>query len=149
MSFQSLAMANKWQQCCADAVACCLENLAIDSFDSQQSFLNVNLNANAVNNQNHDSASCPKTWDGWTCWPNDITIGLTVQQACPAHIYWRMTAPPCRGKFFFSLTHSPRQLNICYSLSLLLLRATAFNFRLLLSLNTQYGAKCATRQKSS
>lgn len=42
--------------------------------------------------------SCPRTWDGWTCWPDDVPRGVTVQQTCPDHIYWKITAPPCRGK---------------------------------------------------
>lgn len=41
---------------------------------------------------------CPRTWDGWSCWKEDVAIGVTVEQPCPDHIYWKITAPPCRGQ---------------------------------------------------
>lgn len=40
---------------------------------------------------------CPRTWDGWTCWKDDVAVGVTVEQPCPDHIYWKIAAPPCRG----------------------------------------------------
>ena len=40
---------------------------------------------------------CPRTWDGWTCWKDNVAVGVTVEQPCPDHIYWKIAAPPCRG----------------------------------------------------
>jgi hypothetical protein len=42
---------------------------------------------------------CPRTWDGWTCWKDNVDIGVTVEQPCPDHIYWKIAAPPCRGSY--------------------------------------------------
>lgn len=44
---------------------------------------------------------CPRTWDGWSCWNEDVEVGVTVEQPCPEHIYWKITAPPCRGQSHF------------------------------------------------
>ena len=56
---------------------------------------------------------CPRTWDGWSCWKENVAVGVTVEQPCPDHIYWKIAAPPCRGKRF---PHDSRFLPDSHSL---------------------------------
>ena len=52
---------------------------------------------------------CPRTWDGWTCWKDDVPVGVTVQNTCPEHIYWQINVPPCRGEstsLYFGQKHT-------------------------------------------
>ncbi|KAI1287360.1 G-protein coupled receptor seb-2 [Halotydeus destructor] len=75
-SFVSPMMILKWKQCCEDAIGCCLNQLSV---------------------KDKATGGCPRTWDGWTCWPDNLAVGGVSSQACPRHIYWRMAVPPCRG----------------------------------------------------
>ncbi|CAG2108811.1 unnamed protein product [Medioppia subpectinata] len=75
-SFISRSLIIKWQQCCADAMHCCEESL---QYGVQR------------------PGVCPRTWDGWSCWPDDVQPSHIMRQPCPKHIYWHQIVPPCRG----------------------------------------------------
>jgi calcitonin receptor, putative (fragment) len=70
----------KWQQCCEEAIICCLNFIKND-------------------HKYGDKNACPKTWDGWTCWSQTAYLGSTIKKPCPDHIYWNeYRRPPCMGK---------------------------------------------------
>ena len=102
-TFLSTAMAEKWQRCCLDAIDCCLHHLrdssaaSTSSSPSKTPFLSLVTGSSVTEKPSSLSSSCPRTWDGWTCWADDVPSGETVHQMCPDHIYWKITAPPCRG----------------------------------------------------
>lgn len=91
-TFLTNNMVQKWEECCQDAVDCCVNYLS----HSDQPISSGN---NWLPSSEKTSEQCPRTWDGWTCWPSDVSKGVTVEKPCPAHIYWKITVPPCRGKF--------------------------------------------------
>ena len=111
-TFQSPIMVQKWQECCHGALACCVNYLAVKDGPVKEPSI---------------GPSCPRTWDGWTCWPNEVSPGSTVQQACAKHIYWRMTAPPCRGLCVSYISFITRA-NICVRSKILLLGDSQFPF---------------------
>lgn len=95
-TFLSNSMAEKWQRCCLDAIDCCLHHLR-DNGKTTKSPTDIFANVDSNTNKRAFSESCPRTWDGWTCWADNVPKGQTVGQQCPDHIYWKITAPPCRG----------------------------------------------------
>ncbi|XP_022240480.1 calcitonin gene-related peptide type 1 receptor-like [Limulus polyphemus] len=74
-SFMSERYANKWKECCLAAVECCNKMTSSPPWSSNSSF-------------------CPRTWDGWLCWP-DTQAGVLAKQPCPSHIYWTGNPPSC------------------------------------------------------
>ncbi|CAG2168002.1 unnamed protein product, partial [Oppiella nova] len=76
-TFISRTLIIKWQQCCTDAMHCCVESLQYSPSNGLEGM-------------------CPRTWDGWSCWANDGPPGTTMKQPCPKHIYWHQIVPPCR-----------------------------------------------------
>jgi hypothetical protein len=79
-TFISASLIIKWQQCCADAMHCCLESLQY------------------YKEEKDDPLTCPRTWDGWSCWNEDTKPQQVQRQPCPKHIYWHQIVPPCRGE---------------------------------------------------
>ncbi|KAG8186927.1 hypothetical protein JTE90_000399 [Oedothorax gibbosus] len=74
-SFQNKKQTMLWINCCKAAVSCC---------DVMRATLPVPP----------DRDMCPRTWDGWNCWPD--TAAGTVQEApCPAYIYFNSELPQC------------------------------------------------------
>uniref|UniRef100_T1KR86 G-protein coupled receptors family 2 profile 2 domain-containing protein n=1 Tax=Tetranychus urticae TaxID=32264 RepID=T1KR86_TETUR len=79
-------MFQKWQDCCEQAVDCCLKYLRHDK------------RLNQYESEIAYQPSCPVTWDGWSCWPEEVQAGTVVETECPDHIYWMgLWVPPCRG----------------------------------------------------
>ncbi|GIZ05407.1 g_PROTEIN_RECEP_F2_3 domain-containing protein [Caerostris extrusa] len=37
---------------------------------------------------------CPRTWDGWQCWP-DTPAGEEAEGLCQEHVYFMSQPPPC------------------------------------------------------
>ncbi|XP_042902173.1 calcitonin receptor-like [Parasteatoda tepidariorum] len=75
-SFQSDLFARKWIACCRAALHCCRKMLSEPwQFDN-------------------DTILCPRTWDGWQCWP-DTPAGQVVQGLCQEHVYFRSEPPTC------------------------------------------------------
>ncbi|XP_076326647.1 calcitonin gene-related peptide type 1 receptor-like [Tachypleus tridentatus] len=74
-SFMSERYANKWKECCFAAVECCKKMTSSPPWSLNFSF-------------------CPRTWDGWLCWP-DTQTGVLAKQPCPSHIYWSGNPPSC------------------------------------------------------
>ncbi|KAK6638414.1 hypothetical protein RUM44_008843 [Polyplax serrata] len=68
-SFLNSIAANKWKDCCINASNCCSKMLA-------------NKTETAGN-------WCPRTWDGWLCWP-DIPAGKEEKKLCPSYALTNM-----------------------------------------------------------
>ena len=94
-SFLSPVMVDKWQRCCLDAIDCCLNYLR-EPFPSNTMTSSATIPW-VIESDQEVSEFCPRTWDGWGCWANDVPKGTTVEKQCPDHIYWQITVPPCRG----------------------------------------------------
>lgn len=75
----------EWQECCQNALDCCLNYIKVKS--------------KPKNNQN---LHCPRTWDGWSCWSQSVPPNTTALMDCPKHaaMNWGLdiNPPPCRGK---------------------------------------------------
>lgn len=74
-SFLDKNLANKWKACCQAAWECC---------EGMTKGPQVPV----------DGTHCPRTWDGWQCWP-DTMAGTTAKQPCQDHIYFQTSPPPC------------------------------------------------------
>ncbi|XP_054711254.1 calcitonin gene-related peptide type 1 receptor-like [Uloborus diversus] len=64
-----------WKSCCLSALECC-HQMVQDPMPSA------------------DYSYCPRTWDGWQCWP-DTPAGMTAKQPCQEYIYFESTPPSC------------------------------------------------------
>ncbi|KFM69203.1 Calcitonin receptor, partial [Stegodyphus mimosarum] len=73
-TFRTRKVENLWIQCCQAAVRCC-ENMRRTPPSSDQFF-------------------CPRTWDGWNCWP-DTPNGTVAKAICPSYIYFHSDEPQC------------------------------------------------------
>lgn len=86
-TFSSPAMIVKWQQCCIDAIKCCL--------NYHQKYP---LMRQTASTDSQYVGMCPPTWDGWLCWNEYAKPNQVLERPCPKHIYWHQIVPPCRGK---------------------------------------------------
>ncbi|GFY47977.1 g_PROTEIN_RECEP_F2_3 domain-containing protein [Trichonephila inaurata madagascariensis] len=75
-TFQSELYARKWIACCRAALDCCSRMLS-------EIFMEEN-----------DTLHCPRTWDGWQCWP-DTPAGEEAEGLCQEHVYFMSQPPPC------------------------------------------------------
>ncbi|GBO03541.1 hypothetical protein AVEN_264045-1, partial [Araneus ventricosus] len=75
-TFQSELYARKWIACCRAALDCCRRMLS-------EPYLEEN-----------DTLHCPRTWDGWQCWP-DTPSGEEAEGLCQEHVYFMSQPPPC------------------------------------------------------
>ena len=96
----------KWQQCCHDAILCC-----IDYYHKYHHEFNIKNLTNIINDDQSTKSSssdtsdhnslhkneCPPTWDGWLCWNEYAQPSQQLERPCPKHIYWDQHSPPCRG----------------------------------------------------
>ncbi|XP_023223402.1 calcitonin gene-related peptide type 1 receptor-like isoform X1 [Centruroides sculpturatus] len=64
----------KWAVCCRTALDCCEEM--------------------AKNPQPSEGLYCPRTWDGWQCWP-DTQSGTFAIAPCAGHVYFMSEQPAC------------------------------------------------------
>lgn len=60
-TFHQVTMAAKWLQCCKEAELCCTQQLNRTSPDDFKDF-------------------CPRSWDGWSCWPDGAKANELVKQ---------------------------------------------------------------------
>ncbi|XP_076349338.1 calcitonin gene-related peptide type 1 receptor-like isoform X1 [Tachypleus tridentatus] len=74
-TFLSKRYAENWVSCCEAAVECCDQMTSTPVIDSDKKY-------------------CPRTWDGWNCWP-DTPGGKTALDVCPNHIYFKSDPPNC------------------------------------------------------
>ncbi|XP_022237603.1 calcitonin gene-related peptide type 1 receptor-like isoform X2 [Limulus polyphemus] len=74
-TFLSKRYAENWVSCCKAAAKCCDEMTSTP----------VTVN---------DKKYCPRTWDGWNCWP-DTPGGKTALAVCPDHVYFKSEPPNC------------------------------------------------------
>nr|XP_027195574.1 uncharacterized protein LOC113790147 [Dermatophagoides pteronyssinus] len=105
-TFRSISMILKWQQCCHDAILCC-----IDYYHKYHHEFNIKNLTNIINDDQSTKSSssdtidhnslhkneCPPTWDGWLCWNEYAQPSQQLERPCPKHIYWDQHSPPCRG----------------------------------------------------
>ncbi|KAH7640529.1 calcitonin related peptide type 1 receptor [Dermatophagoides farinae] len=114
-TFQSISMILKWQQCCYDAILCCINyyhkyhhefNMKTTTITNQnQTIVNIDddgdqsssMDSTKQNNNNLHINECPPTWDGWLCWDEYAKPSQQLERPCPKHIYWDQHTPPCRG----------------------------------------------------
>lgn len=116
-TFNSMTMVFKWQQCCTDAILCCLNyyqkyhridgkiwssKIVSNEEPTMANHVELDWNNNRndnYNNQNDNvnSNQCPPTWDGWLCWDQFGRMNELMERPCPKHIYWDQMVPPCRG----------------------------------------------------
>ncbi|KAF8788170.1 Calcitonin receptor like protein [Argiope bruennichi] len=75
-TFQSELYARKWIACCRAALDCCSRMLS-------EPYIEEN-----------DTLHCPRTWDGWQCWP-DTPAGEEAEGLCQEHVYFMSQPPPC------------------------------------------------------
>ncbi|CAL1288708.1 unnamed protein product [Larinioides sclopetarius] len=75
-TFQSELYARKWIACCRAALDCCRRMLS-------EAYIEEN-----------DTLHCPRTWDGWQCWP-DTPAGEEAEGLCQEHVYFMSQPPPC------------------------------------------------------
>ncbi|GIY79599.1 g_PROTEIN_RECEP_F2_3 domain-containing protein, partial [Caerostris extrusa] len=45
---------------------------------------------------------CPRTWDGWQCWP-DTPAGEEAEGLCQEHVYFMSQPPPCPVSYIILL----------------------------------------------
>ncbi|KAG9511095.1 Calcitonin gene-related peptide type 1 receptor [Fragariocoptes setiger] len=106
-TFKSMSLRLKWQQCCADAIECCLKTLEATPSDTNNDD-NHNDNDDDKNTEDNNSVDdysnaddkatenrCPRTWDGWSCWHSALAATVT-QRECPDHIFL-FDEPACNG----------------------------------------------------
>ncbi|XP_071038720.1 calcitonin gene-related peptide type 1 receptor-like isoform X1 [Parasteatoda tepidariorum] len=74
-TFQSDLFARKWIACCRAALECCQK--------MQSDPLPVG-----------DDLYCPRTWDGWQCWPDTLS-GEFASSTCQEHVYFRSEPSTC------------------------------------------------------
>ncbi|XP_042859457.1 calcitonin gene-related peptide type 1 receptor-like [Penaeus japonicus] len=67
----------QWTSCCQAAVECC-HNMTSPASPSLED-------------------ACPRTWDGWQCWP-DTPAGTVARRRCPDYIYYFTRPPSCPRK---------------------------------------------------
>ncbi|KAG8176552.1 hypothetical protein JTE90_010764 [Oedothorax gibbosus] len=79
-TFQSDLFARKWIACCRAALDCCKDMLTHHYDDFR--------------GNNGSALQCPRTWDGWQCWP-DTPAGETAEGLCREHVYFMSDPPPC------------------------------------------------------
>lgn len=102
-TFSSVAMGFKWQQCCTDAILCCV-NYHKKYYHLLKSEVDFGTNESTVTSSTTKQTSdqqqtCPPTWDGWLCWDEFAQPNQVLERSCPKHIYWHQLVPPCRGEF--------------------------------------------------
>ncbi|EEB10069.1 class B secretin-like G-protein coupled receptor GPRcal3, putative [Pediculus humanus corporis] len=68
-SFINSVAVNKWKECCKSASDCCTSMIA--------------------NKTQKVENWCPRTWDGWLCWP-DIKPGNQERKLCPNYVLTNM-----------------------------------------------------------
>ncbi|XP_023219261.1 calcitonin gene-related peptide type 1 receptor-like [Centruroides sculpturatus] len=69
--------ASKWTDCCQAAIDCCDKMLSDPPLPKT------------------DKKYCPRTWDGWQCWP-DTLAGTTASGVCENHVYFKSQLPKCQ-----------------------------------------------------
>ncbi|GBM28161.1 Jerky [Araneus ventricosus] len=74
-TFTEESFAEKWISCCRAAWDCC----------------NTMATAPTLFK---DTLYCPRTWDGWQCWP-DTQAGKMADLPCQEHIYFENGPPSC------------------------------------------------------
>ncbi|XP_022240470.1 calcitonin gene-related peptide type 1 receptor-like isoform X1 [Limulus polyphemus] len=74
-TFKSSRYVDLWLSCCKAAVECCHTMLSTPEWQS-------------------DVPYCPRTWDGWQCWP-DTPADQMAYIRCPDHIYFKNEPPQC------------------------------------------------------
>lgn len=90
-TFASFTFLYNWQQCCRDALLCCLQ---IHQKYSEPIVNNTNDNTNLIYHR-VETNQCPPTWDGWHCWLEFAQPGQMLKRSCPGHIYLFHRQPPC------------------------------------------------------
>lgn len=73
-TFRTAKLKQLWVDCCRAAIECC--------------------RTMQTTPDNADTNICPRTWDGWNCWP-DTPGGITTQAKCPSYIYFHSDQPHC------------------------------------------------------
>ncbi|CAL1263828.1 unnamed protein product [Larinioides sclopetarius] len=74
-TFSEESFAKKWISCCRAAWDCC------DTMIKAHTLFK-------------DTMYCPRTWDGWQCWP-DTQAGIMADLPCQEHIYFENGPPSC------------------------------------------------------
>ncbi|XP_023223411.1 calcitonin gene-related peptide type 1 receptor-like isoform X1 [Centruroides sculpturatus] len=74
LTFISEEFIKKWAECCQAALDCC-EEMAKATKPNEETY-------------------CPRTWDGWQCWP-DTQAGTIAIAPCARHIYFKSEQPAC------------------------------------------------------
>ncbi|XP_023223383.1 calcitonin gene-related peptide type 1 receptor-like [Centruroides sculpturatus] len=73
-TFSSKKFIEKWVECCQAALNCCEEMVR--------------------NPMEFNGIYCPRTWDGWQCWP-DTQAGTNAVAPCAKHVYFKSEPPAC------------------------------------------------------
>lgn len=74
-TFVNDVFASKWTTCCQAAIDCCQRMTSDPKLYTDEPY-------------------CPRTWDGWQCWP-DTAAGQVAQSVCQEHVYFSSKPPPC------------------------------------------------------
>ncbi|KAH9405502.1 hypothetical protein TYRP_001354 [Tyrophagus putrescentiae] len=118
-TFGSVALFNKWRQCCNEAIICCAnyhkqypglhKAVPLESMEFSAPVADIDSSSGGggsgggqlkwwqVANESAPVDLCPPTWDGWLCWDEFARPSQVLEQSCPKHIYWHQLVPPCRG----------------------------------------------------
>ena len=99
-TFNSITLMFKWQQCCTDAILCCINyhkkyHDLLVKLDEEEKQLH---NQTSRQQRQQIASLCPPTWDGWLCWDEFAQPNQMLERSCPKHIYWHQLVPPCRGE---------------------------------------------------
>lgn len=105
-TFASPIFAQNWQECCVDAIGCCLrlnhKYYQADGFVELPEGGREMPDYEVRHRQSHrvltmieDRYQCPPTWDGWLCWDEPGRPGEWLERSCPGHIYHHHRAPSC------------------------------------------------------
>lgn len=119
-TFGSVALFNKWRQCCNEAIICCAnyhkqypglhKAVPLESMEFSAPVADIDSSSGGggsgggqlkwwqVANESAPVDLCPPTWDGWLCWDEFARPSQVLEQSCPKHIYWHQLVPPCRGR---------------------------------------------------
>ncbi|XP_063224840.1 calcitonin gene-related peptide type 1 receptor-like [Bacillus rossius redtenbacheri] len=74
LSFVDSVAVSNWRACCHQAATCCTTMLTTQSVPEPE--------------------WCPRTWDGWLCWP-DAPPHTLLKEPCPAFIHFGTTSVNC------------------------------------------------------
>ncbi|XP_074599464.1 calcitonin gene-related peptide type 1 receptor-like [Brevipalpus obovatus] len=98
----------KWQDCCEQAIVCCLKYLRHDIPPAiEDSMLDGRVVRISRRISDETRTHCPKTWDGWSCWHEPVPANSTASQECPQHMIYFVNSeddgsdvPQCTGLAF-------------------------------------------------